>query len=146
MSRRGQSGGWRGEVWNLISNNVEKFNFHLILMGFFPNVPYEKFNNSDTSFEDNTSQSDNWSSHIIYCVQHIILSNIILCPHLPKGSFVHLSHVDMLLSYHAGLCPILVIGKYQKSIGCVPRIYLCVLIIVTSFPFLNRLHLMSFKS
>ena len=38
-----------------------------------------------------------------YCVQHIIVSNKILCPHLPKDSFVHLSHVNMLRSYPAAL-------------------------------------------
>ena len=38
-----------------------------------------------------------------YCVQHIIVSNKILCPHLPKGSFVHISHFNMLRSYHAAL-------------------------------------------
>ena len=30
-----------------------------------------------------------------YCVQHIIVSNKILCPHLPKGSFV---------SFHISMC------------------------------------------
>ena len=36
-------------------------------------IPYEKFNKSDTSFEDNTSQNNHLSSHITYCVKHYIL-------------------------------------------------------------------------
>ena len=35
-------------------------------------------------------------SSTIYYVQHIIVSNKILYPHLPKRSFVYLSHVNML--------------------------------------------------
>ena len=79
-----------GAGWNSISNNIENFYFHLILIGFSPNDPYEKFSNSDTSFEYNRSQNDHLSSNIIvystllcpalYCVQHIIVSNKILCP------------------------------------------------------------------
>ena len=59
------------------------------------------------------SQNDLLSSHISmsssilcpthYCVQHIIVSNKMLCPNLPKGSFVHISHVNMLWQYHAAL-------------------------------------------
>ena len=66
-----------------------------------------------TTFEDNMSQNNLLSSHItvssillcpaLYCVQHIIVSNNILCPHLPKVSFVHLSHFNVLRSYHAAL-------------------------------------------
>ena len=94
-------------------------------MGFSPNDPYEKFNNSDTIFEDNTSQND----HLISC--HISVSSILLCPALywvqhftvsstlpypahycvqqntvstlTQSLFVHLSHVNMLRSYHAAL-------------------------------------------
>ena len=50
----------------------------------------------------------------VYCVQHYTVSNTllclahfvsnkILCPHLAKGLFVHLSHVNVLMSYHAAL-------------------------------------------
>ena len=65
------------------------------------------------------SQNDLLSSHITessilpvsssilcpthYIVQHMIVCNKILCPHLPKGSFLHLSHVNILRSYHAAL-------------------------------------------
>ena len=77
-------------------------------MVFLQIIPYDKFNKGDNSFEDNTSQYDHLSSHItvssiLYCDQHIIVSNKILCPHLLKGSFVHLSNVKVLWSYHATL-------------------------------------------
>ena len=79
-------------------------------------ISYEKINKL-TPFEDNMSQNDLLSSHITvssiflcvqhftvsssilcpthYSVQHIIVSNKILCPHLPKGSFV---------SFHISMC------------------------------------------
>ena len=51
---------------------------------------YEKFNNSDKSFEDNKSQNDHLSSHItvssillcpvLYCVQHYTVSSTLMCP------------------------------------------------------------------
>ena len=69
--------------WNSISNNIENFYFHLILIGFSPNDPYEKFSNSD-SFEYNTSQNDHLSSNITvsstYCVQHYTQSSTLLRP------------------------------------------------------------------
>ena len=55
--------------------------------GVSPNDPYEKFKNSDTSFEDNKNKI------ITY---HITMSSILLCPHLLKGPFDHLLHVNML--------------------------------------------------
>ena len=88
---------------NSISNSVKKFYFQLILMRFSPNDPYDKFNNSDTIFEDNMSRNGHLSSHItvssillcpgLYCVRHIIVSSKILCPYLPK---VHLFTFHML--------------------------------------------------
>ena len=60
---------------------------------------------NDTSFEDNMSHNDILSSHITVsssilfpthcCVQHIIVSNKILRPHLPKGS---------LFTFHISMC------------------------------------------
>ena len=38
-----------------------------------------------------------------YWSQHYTVSSTLSCPHLPKGSFVHLSHVNMVRSYHSGL-------------------------------------------
>ena len=35
------------------------------------------------------------------CLQNIIVTTKILCQHLPKGLFVHLSHVNVLRSYDA---------------------------------------------
>ena len=37
--------------------------FHLILMGFFFNIPYEKCNKTNTSFDDNVGQNDHVSNH-----------------------------------------------------------------------------------
>ena len=59
-------------------------------------IPYEKFNNSEFMFEDNISENDHLSSHIT-------VSSTLLCQHLPKDSFVHHSHVNVLQSYHASL-------------------------------------------
>ena len=50
----------------------------------------------------------------LYCVQRYTVSNTLLCPayycvqqntcpHLPKGSFVHLLHINKLRSYYTGL-------------------------------------------
>ena len=38
-----------------------------------------------------------------YCVQHIMVFRKKLHPHLPKCSFVHLSHIKVLYLYHAAL-------------------------------------------
>ena len=41
-------------------------------------------------------------SYTLLCPAHNCVQKI-MCPHLPKRSFVHLSHVDMMRSYHARL-------------------------------------------
>ena len=46
-----------------------------------------------------------------YCVQHIIVSSKILCPHLPKRSFVHISHFNVLQSYY-------VLAKHLRCSSC----------------------------
>ena len=55
-------------------------------MGFLQMIPYERFNKSDTSFEDKMSHDDNLSFH----------SSKTLYPHLFKGSFVH--SIGLILS------------------------------------------------
>ena len=95
-------GGWDG---NSISNYMEIFYFHLFLIEFSPNDFFEKFNSSDTRFDVNSSQHDNFlvillRPNTLMCPAHYCVQNI-LSPHLPKGSFVQLSHVKMLRLYHA---------------------------------------------
>ena len=82
-------------------------------MGLSPNNLYEKFYNSDTIFEDKTSPNGHLCSHItvssillclaLYCVQHIIVYSIILCPHFNK---IH------LFTFHMSRC----VKKYQGDI------------------------------
>ena len=54
-------------------------------MGFFQRIPYEKLEQSETSFEDNMSVQ---LCQAHYCVQQNTVST--------QGSFVHLSHFNEL--------------------------------------------------
>ena len=81
------------EMWNFYYSSVLMGFLHL----FFPEWFLMKKLTKRTTFEDNMSQNNLLSSHITvssillcpthYCVQHIIVSNKILCPHLPKRVF-----------------------------------------------------------
>ena len=99
---------------------------------------------NNTSFKDNASQNDHLYCHIMvwsalycvqhftvsrtllcpahYCVQHIIVSSKILCPHLPKRSFVHLSHFNVLRSYYVLAKHLSSLWEMQPKITLVLRI------------------------
>ena len=115
----------KGSKWgkNSILYNMEIFSFSCDFDCFFSKLFLMKnATKNNTSFKDNASQNDHLYCHIMvcsalycvqhftvsrtllcpahYCVQHIIVSSKILCPHLPKRSFVHLSHFNVLRSYY----------------------------------------------
>ena len=113
----------RGQSGEKIQFCMENFSFSCDFDGFFSKVFFMKnANKNNTSSEDNASQNDQLYCHIMvcsalycvqhftmsrtllcpahYCVQHIIVSSKILCPHLPKRSFVHISHFNVLRSYY----------------------------------------------
>ena len=114
----------KGSKWgkNSILYNMEIFSFSCDFDGFFSKLFLMKIaTKNNTSFEDNARQNDHLYCRIMvcsalnsvqhftvsrtllcpahYCVQHIFVSSKILCPHLPKRSFVHLSHFNVLRSY-----------------------------------------------
>ena len=101
-------------TYNLVNRITE--------INFFKSFLMKNATKSNTSFEENAGQNGHLACHIMvcsalysvhhftvsrtllcpahYCVQHIIVSSKILCPHLPKRSFVHLSHFNVLRSYY----------------------------------------------
>ena len=118
-ANRDQSSGGRG---NSISYNMENLFLNSISMDFFsPKYSLWKIKKVTPVLRII------WVKMIFYpiislcpafyCVQHFTVSSTLLCPHLPKGSFVYHSHFNMLWLYHAALAKHLCSELFPLDVG-----------------------------